>query len=86
MPTQMIIRIDPDLKEKLSKIARREGKTASQAVREMVENYVKDRDIAAYIKQLWGDIGQELKKSGYKQKDVADVVKRVRAEKRLNER
>lgn len=82
MATQMIVRIDPELKEKLVKVARQEGKTASQAVRELVESYVKERDISAYIGDLWDRIGAEFKRKGITQAKIDVAIKQARAEKR----
>ena len=38
MTNQMIIRIKPEVKDKLNKLARIEGKTTSQMVRELIED------------------------------------------------
>jgi predicted DNA-binding protein len=35
MATQMMVRIDPELKSRFNKLARAEGKTTSQMVREL---------------------------------------------------
>jgi len=55
MATQMIIRMDPELK---GKIARAEGKNTSEMVRGLIEDYVKEHDISSYVDDLWrkGDI------------------------------
>ena len=53
MPSQMIIRIDPDLKNKVNSIAKNEGKSVSEVVRELLGEYVKNRDIGSYIDDLW---------------------------------
>jgi predicted DNA-binding protein len=49
MSTQMIIRIEPELKDKVSRFARAEGKTTSDVVRELLEEYISSRDIGAYV-------------------------------------
>ncbi len=59
MATQMIIRIDPRLKEKISRLARSEGKNLSELVRELLEKYIKERDMGAYIDNLWDSIGKK---------------------------
>jgi len=46
MSTQMIIRIDDEVKNRLNKLARLEGKTTSAMVRELIEKYIKERDIS----------------------------------------
>ena len=57
MTTQMIVRIDPELKNKVNSLAKAEGKSISEVVRELLEEYVKDRDIGLYIDDLWQRIG-----------------------------
>lgn len=59
MATQMIIRIDPRLKEKISRLAQSEGKNLSELVRELLEKYTKERDMGAYIDNLWDSIGKK---------------------------
>jgi len=78
MSGQMLIRIDSELKEKLARIARREGKTASGAVREMIAKYVVERDIGAHIDELWNRIGGELKSRGVRPSDIPRAVKAAR--------
>ena len=75
MSSQMIIRIDPELKEKLYKLARAEGKPASRMVRELITDYVKDRDIGAYVDELWDRIGGKLRSKGVKAPDVERAVR-----------
>jgi hypothetical protein len=71
----MIIRIDPELKEKLYKLARAEGKPASRMVRELIADYVKDRDIGAYVDDLWDRIGGKLKSKGVKGPDIEKAIR-----------
>ncbi len=80
MANQMIVRIDPELKEKVNSLARAEGKNISEVVRELLENYVKNRDISTYVDDLWDRIGGKLASNGI----VADDVQRVIEEVRLN--
>jgi predicted DNA-binding protein len=78
MTTQMIIRMDPKVKDKFNKLARVEGKTTSQMVRELMESYIKERDIGAYIDDLWGRIGGKLKSKGVREKDIDRAIKETR--------
>jgi len=78
MTTQMIIRIDPEIKGKLAKLARMEGKTTSQIVRELIEEYTKERDIGTYIDDLWERIGGKLRAKGVRQRDIDKTIKEVR--------
>ena len=78
MKTQMFIRIDSEMKNRLSKLARVEGKTTSQMVRELIENYIKERSIITYIDNLWNRIGGKLKAKGINQKDINRAIKESR--------
>ncbi|NPV82557.1 MAG: ribbon-helix-helix protein, CopG family [Candidatus Aminicenantes bacterium] len=78
MERQMIIRIDKDLKQRLDRLARQEGKTTSQMVRELIQDYVKNRDIASYLDGLWERIGQKLKERGVRPADVSAAIKEAR--------
>ena len=81
MTTQMIVRIDPDLKAKVNNFARAEGKSVSEVVRELLEDYVRDRDISSYIDDLWGRIGEKLTSRGLTSKDIQRTIREVRAKK-----
>jgi predicted DNA-binding protein len=77
----MIIRIDSEIKEKVSKLARQEGKTTSQVVREMIEEYVRERDISSYVDDLWERIGKKVKARKRKIDDIEGIIKKVRTKK-----
>lgn len=79
MSTQMIIRIDPDLKAKVNNFAKMEGKSVSEIVRNLLDAYVKNRDIGAYIDSLWERTGSKLKAEGFDKKDVSKVICKLRA-------
>jgi predicted DNA-binding protein len=81
MTTQMIIRIDPTLKNKVSDFAKAEGKNVSEIVRELLESYVKNRDISSYIDDLWSRIGSKIKNNGVGSDDIDSIIQKVRAEK-----
>ena len=78
MSEQMLIRIDAELKKKMSRLARAEGKTSSQMVRELISDYVKNRDIGAYIDGLWDRIGKKLKERGVKPADIEKGIRETR--------
>ncbi|HPW18898.1 MAG TPA: ribbon-helix-helix protein, CopG family [Candidatus Aminicenantes bacterium] len=78
MSDQLLIRIDPDLKARLERLSRAEGKTTSHMVRELIKDYVRDRDVAGYIDGLWERIGRKLGERGAKPADVAKAVEDVR--------
>ena len=81
MATQMIVRINPELKNKVNKLAKAEGKNVSEVVRELLEDYVRDRDISFYIDDLWERIGGKLKSRGYTLNDIHRVIREVRTKK-----
>ena len=78
MTTQMIVRIDPEVKERFNKLVRIEGKTSSQMVRELIQDYIKERDIGTYVDDLWDRIGGKLKSKGVRQRDVDRAIKEAR--------
>jgi predicted DNA-binding protein len=78
MTTQMIIRIDSEMKSRLNKLARVEGKTTSQMVRELIEEYIREKDIGSYVDNLWDRIGGKLRAKGINPKDVSRAVKESR--------
>lgn len=78
MNTQMLIRIDGKTKEKLYRLARKQGKNYSQMIREILGDYVRERDIEGYVDDLWQRIGLSLKAKKVKATDVAAAVRAVR--------
>ena len=79
MTTQMIVRIDPDLKNKVNRLAKAEGKSVSEVVRELLEDYVKDRDIGLYIDDLWQRIGGKLTARKMSPQEIHRAIKEVRS-------
>lgn len=79
MSTQMIVRIDPELKARVSNLAKAEGKSISEIVRELLAEYVKNRDMGSYIDDLWKRIGTRLKSRRIGPKDIQRVIQEVRA-------
>lgn len=74
MSNQMIIRIDDEVKNRLNRLARGEGKT----VRGLIEEHIKERDIGAYIDDLWGRIGRKLKSTGVTPAAIDKTIKSAR--------
>jgi len=81
MSTQMIVRIDPELKNKVNNLAKAEGKSISEVVRGLLEDYVKDRDIGLYIDDLWKRISTKLGSRGFGPQDIKRVIQEVRTSK-----
>jgi predicted DNA-binding protein len=78
MKESMMVRIDPEIKKKLTQLARSEGKSSSQIIRDLIAEYVQDRDIGGYIDSLWSRISQKLRHKGLKSENIRQVIKEVR--------
>lgn len=81
MTTQMIVRINPELKNKVNSLAKAEGKSVSEVVRELLEDYVKNRDIGLYVDDLWQRIGDKLVSRKVGPKEIQRAIQEVRAQK-----
>ena len=81
MTTQMIVRINPELKNKVNNLAKAEGKSVSEVVRELLEDYVKNRDIGLYIDDLWQRIGDKLISRKIGPQEIQRAIQEVRANK-----
>jgi len=78
---QMIVRIDPELKIKVSSLAKAEGKSISAVVRDLLVDYVRNRDIAAYVDDLWERIGGKFASRGITSADIRKAIKAARTPK-----
>jgi predicted DNA-binding protein len=78
MVSQILIRVDKELKDKFRRLSRTEQKYVNKKVRELMEEYVKDHNMEAAMRSLWDEIGQSLRKKGYKASDVNKIIKEVR--------
>jgi len=81
MSDQMIVRIDPELKSKVSSLAKSEGKSISEVVRGLLLDYVRNRDIAAYVDDLWRRIGGKFASRGITSADIQKAIKAARTPK-----
>lgn len=79
MTTQMIIRIEDDLKNKMNQFAKLEGKNLSELVRELLIKYTKEKDMGAHIDSLWDNIGRRFIDSGISESDIDVAIKQVRS-------
>jgi predicted DNA-binding protein len=82
MSIQMIVRLSSELKEKLDKLARSEGKSTNRMVLEIIEDYVKERDIGAYVDDLWARMGAKLAIRSVTPRDVEQAISRARGKMR----
>ena len=79
MTRQMVIRIDDETKERFQRVSRMEGKTASEKMRELIENYVRKADLSQVVDDLWDRIGAKADKQGVKARDVDRIIRETRA-------
>jgi len=79
MATQMIVRLDPGLKDKVSRLAKKEGKSLSELVRELLERYAKERDMSSYIDDLWDRIGKKMSENHVTPSDIDAAIKEARS-------
>ena len=82
MGTQMIIRLDTETKLKLTKLAQAEGKNTSQIVRELISNYIQERDMGAYIDDLWQRMGNKMRNQKIGASEIDHAVRDVRLSKK----
>ena len=82
MTTQMIVRINPELKNKVNNVAKAEGKSVSEVVRELLEDYIKNRDISLYIDDLWQRIGDTLLSNNVNPQEIQRAIRDVRKDQR----
>jgi predicted DNA-binding protein len=80
--TQVIVRIDPEVKEKVSNLAKNEGKNISEIVRELLDGYIKNRDIGGYIDDLWKRIGAKIGQTGIGLSEIDSVISQIRTQKK----
>ena len=79
MVSQILIRVDKELKDKFQRLSRTEQKSVNKKIRELMEDYVKDHSMEPAMRSLWDEIGQSLRKRGYKTSDVNKKIKEVRS-------
>ena len=75
---QIMVRVPFELKEQAMRVARAEGKTLSQVVRDLLESYLQERDIRSYAEALWSRIERDFASRGIKEADVEKAIRWVR--------
>lgn len=80
MMTQLLVRVDPEVKARTMRLARAEGKTTSQVVRELLDDYAQERDMKAYIQDLWARMRSQMKARGIGRKEIERAIREVRQE------
>lgn len=79
MTSQILVRVDKDLKDKFRKLSGIEQKSVNEKMRELMEEYVRDHSIESAMKDLWDEIGNSMLKKGYRESDVEKMIKKVRS-------
>lgn len=79
---QLTVRIDDDLKDRLSTLARNEGRSTSDVVRALVKEYVQDRDRSAFLETLWERMRENAEQEGMSADDVDRMIATVREQSR----
>lgn len=78
MAVQMIVRVEPATKQKLGHLARAEGKTTSQLMRDVIDVYIREHDPETHMEDLWARIQQSIEAGGHGPEDVGRMVAEVR--------
>lgn len=80
MTSQVLVRVDNDIKDKFQRLSRFEHKSVNEKLRELMKDYVEEHNIEGTMKGLWSEIGGSLKKKGFKVSDVEKTIRKVRSE------
>ncbi len=78
MTTQMIIHIEPDLKNKINRLAGIDGKNVSQLVHDLLVKYIMERDMSTHIDEIWNNIGDRMTQNSITYQDIDKAVNYVR--------
>lgn len=78
MEKQMVVRINEDIKKKFYKVVRMEGKTASEKIREMIEEYIRENDLSTVVDNLWERVSKKIAAKGYSERDIGTAIEEVR--------
>jgi len=79
MTSQILVRVDRELKEKFQRLTGIERKSVNEKVRELMEEYVREHSMEPAMKKLWDEIGRSMKKKGYKESDVEKMIRKARS-------
>jgi len=78
MTTQLVIQVEPDLNEQIGRLARAEGKSASQIAHDLLADYVRQRDMAGYLDGLWTRIRSQLPDRAQDPEYLQQVIRQAR--------
>ncbi len=81
MTSQILVRVDKELKDKFQRLSGTERKSVNEKVRELMEEYVREHSMESAMKNLWDEVGHSMKKKGYKESDIDKMIRKVRSAK-----
>ncbi len=78
MSKQLVVRIDDETKARFQRVSRMEGKTSSEKLRELVENYLRKADLTQVADDLWTRIGSRMQERQLTETDVERAIDETR--------
>ncbi len=78
MTTHLTVKIEPELKNVVARLARSEGKPLSELVRDLLANYAKERDMEKHVDDLWDSIGRRLLHNAVSESDIEKAIQLAR--------
>ena len=82
MTTSLLVRVDKKKKDQFDRLARKKGKTSSEVIRELMDDYIERYDMRGYLDSVWNEISAEFKRRNITQKDINRTIKEVRRQAR----
>jgi hypothetical protein len=79
--TQLNVRISKKKLTLFKTVVKRQGENVSTVLEHIIQQYIKDNDISAYIDDLWHRAGDKMKKH-HSLKDIPRIIGEVRRENR----
>lgn len=77
---QLTVQIDDSTKDQLETLALREGRSTQDVVRDLVQQYVRDRDRSTALRHLWDRMQTKAEASGTPPEGIDQAIRTVREE------
>lgn len=78
MNTQLVVQVEPELNEQIGRLARAEGKSASEIAHDLLADYVRQRDMAAHLDGLWARIRSQLPSRAQDPEYLQQIIRQAR--------
>lgn len=78
MSTQLVIQVEPELDEQIGRLARAEGKSASQIAHDLLADYVRQRNMVAHLDNLWARIRSQLPDRAQDPEYLQQIIRQAR--------